>query len=211
MYTGPAQFTAQCARPQRALGYCPHCQCDVIVQLKPLSALSGEPRPAQILCVPWLRQSPQRSGTRGAGRTRGKTRAAPSKYSLLCPGMRRRSTRRANGGCGLPVAARVCKTAESSAEMMESSHLWRRPCAVFLQEAVAEKVRRQPGGEARVQGARGAGPTCVSWCSHRTPAPLRPRNKGCARRRRRDPGCRPRLSHPRSETRLRRALGKPPS
>lgn len=123
--------------------------------------------------------------------------------------MRRRSSRRANGGCGLPVAERVCRTAESSVEMMESSHLGRRPRAVFLQEAVAEKVRRQPGGKAKVQGMRGAGPTCVSWCSRRTPAPLRPRNKGCAQPRRRDPGCRPRLSHPRSETRLRRALRSP--
>lgn len=109
--------------------------------------------------------------------------------------MRRRSSPRANGGCGLPVAERVCRTAESSVEMMESSHLGRRPRAVFLQEAVAEKVRRQPGGKAKVQGARGAGPTCVSWCSRRTPAPLSPRNKGCAQPRRRDPGCRPRLSH----------------
>lgn len=93
--------------------------------------------------------------------------------------------------------------------MMESSHLGRRPCAVLLQEAVAEKVRRRLGGEAKVQGERGAGPTCVSWCSRRTPAVLRPRNKGCARWRRRDPRCCPRLSHPRSETRLRRALRSP--
>lgn len=93
--------------------------------------------------------------------------------------------------------------------MMESSHLERRPCAVLLQEAVAEKVRRWPGSEARAKDARGAGPTCVSWCSRRTQAPLRPRNKGCARQRRRDPGCRPRLSHSRSETRLRRALRSP--
>lgn len=94
-------------------------------------------------------------------------------------------------------------------EMMESSHLGRRPCAVLLQEAVAEKVRWRSGGETKAQGPWGAGPTCVSWCSCRTPAPLCPRNKGGARRRRRDPGCRPCLSHPRSETRLRRALRSP--
>lgn len=92
---------------------------------------------------------------------------------------------------------------------MESSHRGRRFCAVLLKEAVAEKVRRRRGGRGQGAGARGAGLTWVPWCSRRTPAPLRTRNKGGALWRRRDPGCRPRLTHPRTETRLRRALRSP--
>lgn len=122
----------------------------------------------------------------------------------------RHSGRRATGCCGgLPVAPRVCRTAESSAEMMESSHRGRRSCAVLLKEAVAEKVRRRRGDKDQGAGARGVGPTWVPWCSRRAPAPLRARNKGGARWRRQDPGCRPRLTHPRTETRLRRALRSP--
>lgn len=55
---GTCQPTAQCARPQR--GSPAHFgilwRYGVTVQLKSLSVLSGESCPAQILCVPWLRQ-----------------------------------------------------------------------------------------------------------------------------------------------------------
>ncbi|MEJ1276963.1 hypothetical protein NN561_007875 [Cricetulus griseus] len=59
-----------------------------------------------------------------------------------------------------------------------------------------ERSDGREGEEAAEQRGHGAGtpgasPTWVPWCSRLTPAPLRPRNKGGARRRRRDPGCRP--------------------
>lgn len=73
-------------------------------------------------------------------------RALPFMSRNEAPAAPKRATR----GGGLPVAVRVCRTTESSAEMMESSHFGRQPCAVLLQEAVTEKVRWRPGRETRV-------------------------------------------------------------
>jgi hypothetical protein len=94
---GPAHPTAQCARPQRGspARFGIVWQCVVTVQLKPLSARSGEPRPAQTLLCAFAEaiiSAPRNPGGPGGPRAR-RLCAAPSKYSLLCPGMRRRSTR----------------------------------------------------------------------------------------------------------------------
>lgn len=170
--------------------------------------------------------------------TRGKRRdrqcARSGEDSLLCPGMRSapqarpppnqlpRGAEAADATLGpgrLPVAERVRVTAGRSEET-ESSHSRRQQRAFLLQEvAGGEKVRRAGGPR-----GRGAGKRVLPW-RHLAglPSPRRHCAPGCARAAAR-PSCGEQrrrwavaaagslaapLSHPRSETRLRRALRSP--
>lgn len=210
---GPAQPRARgaratCARKPSALwDTVPSDSGGVTVQPKPLSALAGEPRVQLRQSVrPGRGDRPgsQRPGMPGGLGARRPARLAKQALPFMSRNEAPAAPGRATGG-GLPVACRTA--AESSAEKTESSHLGRRPCAVLLQEAVTEKVRRRPGGEAGARGAR-----VLPGC-HGAAAPARLR---CARGTKAALGgggiqaaARPRLSHPRSETRLRRPLRSP--
>lgn len=181
------------------------------MQPKPLCPHRGAASSSDTLCAltEAIALAPR---NRGAREDPGQysQRAAPSKHSLLCPGMRLRGARARNRRRWLTCR---CARLQDSGEQRRGEDGEQPPRALALRGPPERNGGREGEEEARRRGRgtgmRGADPTWVPWCSRRTPARLLLRNKGGARRRPQDPGCRPRLSHPRTETRLRRALSSP--